>query len=746
MTIWEGEIKELDKLYESFKGFLPDIVKELEQLIKTRDPNVVMLYSRRCLEVIVTDLCECELKRPRKTEPLKGIIDKLNSEEKIPSHIISSMLSLNSMSVYGTHPKDFDPEQVKPVLNNLAIIIRWYIKYKDFKIVNKTSGEEEKCESKALNDSTKTSGKPKKRLILYLSGVFLVVVIIAFTVINFFGSGNRNRSKNFVKLEKTIAVLPFRNLSNDTTQAYFCDGFMEEILNNLQKVSEFTVRSRADQYRNTTKSVKTIGEEMNVNYLISGSIDKEGDNLIVWIKLIESSTDKLIWSNEYLREIKQVFSLRSEIAKMIASELKTALSPQEIIQIEKKSTENLEAYNYYLLGNDYSLKGYNVENFEIAANMFGKAIELDPDFALAYVKLSLCHLRLFWLNFDHTSERLAMSKEAIDKAFKLDPDLPDAHLALSSYYYMGFLNYSKAMEEVKIAEKLSKNNTEYFSNKANIYRRSGEWAIAKENYIKALELDPGSPITVYDFALTLYFMNEYQESEKYYNKTILLNPVFTEAIWQKTLMYLKWKGNTKQARETISEAFHFKENVNDPILIQCNVIFDLYDGHFQEAISYLSSKEIDIIEHHLFYNLKSLLYARVYNLMNNSEKAYAYFDSARIDLESKILKNPDDSRLYSALGIAYAGLGLKVKALEAGKKAVKLMPINKDALRGAYRAEDLARIYVMVGDYDAALDLIKQLLKTPSNLSVKLLLLDPTWKPLWNLPEFKELVKIYTQK
>ena len=142
MAIWSNELSELNKLYSSFRGGLPDIVREMEQLLRTEDANVVMLYSRRCLEVIITDLCESELKRPRKTEPLKGIIDKLNSEEKVPSHIITSMISLNSMANYGAHPKDFDPEQVKPVLNNLAIIIKWYLKYKDFKIVSKTEPTE----------------------------------------------------------------------------------------------------------------------------------------------------------------------------------------------------------------------------------------------------------------------------------------------------------------------------------------------------------------------------------------------------------------------------------------------------------------------------------------------------------------------------------------------------------------------------------------------------------------------------
>jgi uncharacterized protein (TIGR02145 family) len=177
MTDWSGEIKELDKLYVTFKGHLPDIVKEMEQLVRTDDPNVVMLYSRRCLEVIITDLCESELKRPRKTEPLKGIIDKLNSEEKVPSHIITSMMSLNSMANYGAHPKDFDPEQVKPVLNNLAIIIRWYLKYKDFQVVSKSEPKEEKPEYLSREESAKEAPRSKKKTSLLVAGIFLLIVL-----------------------------------------------------------------------------------------------------------------------------------------------------------------------------------------------------------------------------------------------------------------------------------------------------------------------------------------------------------------------------------------------------------------------------------------------------------------------------------------------------------------------------------------------------------------------------------------
>jgi uncharacterized protein (TIGR02145 family) len=187
MAFWEGEIKELGSLYDSFKGHLPDIVKELEQLIKTDDPNVVMLYSRRCLEVIVTDLCENELKRPRKTEPLKGIIDKLNAEEKVPSYIITSMIGLNSMANYGAHPKDFDPEQVKPVLNNLAIIIKWYLKYKDFKIVSKAGSEEKEQEfiKSYVRETGSAGSKPQKKGFFNTFRIVLLIILTMFLALIF---------------------------------------------------------------------------------------------------------------------------------------------------------------------------------------------------------------------------------------------------------------------------------------------------------------------------------------------------------------------------------------------------------------------------------------------------------------------------------------------------------------------------------------------------------------------------------
>ena len=592
-------------------------------------------------------------------------------------------------------------------------------------------------------EPSKLSGKPtvqsaKKHRLAIIAGIILVSVLIVSGY--YFSHGLLNSSK---PLEKSIALLPFRNLSNDSSQVYFCDGFMEEILNNLQRMNDLTVRSRTStyQYKNTVKTIKTIAEEMNVNYVIEGSVGREDNNLKIWVQLINAKTDQRLWAKDYTREMKQIFSLQSEIARDIAAELKTVLSPEENRLIDKQPTESLEAYNNYLHGNDYYWRSTEKLNLEIAAKMYENAIESDPEFALAYVRLSLCYLSLHWFHFDPGTDYLARGKVCIDAAFTIEPDLAEAHLALATYHYWGFLNYTQALEEIDIAQKNLRNNSECFSTRGNIYRRAGDWSLSVENYLKAYELDPGSPRIVNNLASTYFALGEYQEAGKYYSKVMLLNPTFIEAIWQRSLMYFKSEGNTIQARKRIAEAYQFNVSSSNPFLFELNVLMDIYDGNYQNALSLLSSNDIDIIDTQLYFNFKSLLYARVYSLINMPEKAREYFDSARITIELMIQKNPDDSRLISAAGIAYAGLGLKEQAVEYGKRAVKLMPVTKDASRGIYRAKDLACIYMMVGEYDAAMEQIKLVLSLPGPFSVKSLRLDPTWKQLWTLPEFEKLTK-----
>jgi TolB-like protein len=305
MAIWSAEIKELERLHESFKGQLPDLEKELERLVKADDENMILLYSRRCLEVIITDLCECELKRPRKTEPLKGIIDKLHKEEKVPSYIITSMHGLNDLSTYGTHPKDFVTEQIKPVLINLDIIIKWYSKNKGLGTSVKTKLAEEVREGTINNVVRKKSITiSTKKLAGLLSGSIAIFVTV-FAVL-FFAKVIEGKKQPDV-LEKSIAVLPFENDSPSDSNQYFINGLMDEILINLQKIKSFTKvlsRPSTEKYKGPDRpAIPEIAKRLGVNYLVGGSGQKYGNSYRLSVQLIEAKNNKNLWAHSYVKEI-----------------------------------------------------------------------------------------------------------------------------------------------------------------------------------------------------------------------------------------------------------------------------------------------------------------------------------------------------------------------------------------------------------------------------------------------------------
>jgi TolB-like protein/TPR repeat protein len=543
--------------------------------------------------------------------------------------------------------------------------------------------------------------------------------------------------------EKSIVVLPFENISPDPDQDYFSDGLTEEIITDLSHVSNLQVISRSSSmtFKGSNKKSTEIASEVNVKYVLEGSVRKVGNNMKITAQLIDGMNDTHLWAEKYSGTLDDIFDIQEKVAQSIVEALKLKLTPDELKLIDKKPTQSLEAYNYYLQGNKYYWRSEENQDYVTAIAMYEKAIELDSGFAMAYARLSICYSELYWFYYDRSPEQLIKSKKAVDAACKIDPELPEVQIALGFYYYEGFLDYPKALQHFEIACKQLQNNSECFFMKANIHRRAGNWNLAKENYLKALELDPGSPTIAFNTAETFYLLGEYSKSEKYYNKTSSLNPTFIDPYREKSIMYLKWKGRTDEARAAIGEASRYLGSSSFPLITELYILMDIYDGNYQKAFSCLSETKTDVFEDLEHFNLKSLLYAWLNNLTDRPEEAKTYFDSARIFLESRIVAYPDDSRLYSTLGIAYAGLGQTEKATEAGEKSIWLMPVGREAWRGVLRVEDLAKIYVMVGDYNKALKLLKQLLSLPGALSAGLLLLDPSWKPLWNMPEFKKITK-----
>ncbi len=524
---------------------------------------------------------------------------------------------------------------------------------------------------------------------------------------------------------------------------------MEELLNDLQKVESFTVRSRtsSDQYRGTKKSVTIIGHELNVNYLVEGSVGREGNDLKIWVQLIDTRADKHLWSNEYQREmtIEQIFFLQSEIAKAIASELKAVLKPDEIKKIEKRPTENLEAYNLYLQGNYYYWKSYNSQDWAEAIKLYGKAVEIDPQFALAYAKLGTCYLQQYWFYHNRGEDMLQKSKLLIDKAFSIDPSLSEAYLALGTYYYYGYLKYPEAIEQLEKAINEQPGNSEALYYLGCVYRRAGNMEMSRKYLVKACELDPKSARIIFNTGQTFDLMRNFEEALHYYNLTLTLNPDWTYPYRDISQLYLKIDGNTNRSRELLNNKDRRnKALLKDSLVVEELILVKIYDGYYEDALKELSQSGFNVFETQYYVRPKYLLYAEIYGLMNKHELEHAYYDSTRIVLEKRLIEFPQDQRLYSSLGVVYAGLGIEEKAIVTSEKAVRMLPVEKEAWKGVYLVENLAYTYVLLGKYSEALQQIDYLLSIPGPLSFKIIEMDPRWARLRNQPEFTKLLDKYS--
>jgi len=732
MQIWYAEIKELESLYTSLEGRSHELKKELERLVKADDENMVLLYSRRCLEVIISDLCECELKRPRGTEPLKGIIDKLNHEKKVPSNIIASMEGLNTLSTFGTHPKDFDPEQVKPVLNNLSIIIKWYLKYKDIQTISKTKPEEAKYESKKPMDKWEDIQKPKKKLILLLSGLLLVmaIVVVALFVFNVTG-GKQTR-----ELEKSIAILPFINDSPDEENVYFLNGVMEEILNNLQTFKDIRVISRTsiEQYRNTTKSIPEIAKELGVNYVVEGSGQKYGNTLSLSIQLIKAAAkENHLWAKSYeqeIKEVKDIFSIKRQIAQAIAVELKAVITPQEKDLIYQIPTDNPLAYDFYLKGKQFrsDLK------YNLAIEMYSKAIEQDPEFTLAYLaRASLYSVIYFvkggkytgiWQNFD------SLAKADLEKALILNPNSPEVKLEQANQLYRFDRDHDKALILLDEIKSQMPNNPEFFTLRGYILQRKGQWGESLAELQKSALLDPLDPGKLWELGSTLRLIRKYPEAMECYNKPDLLGLDF-DCSFEKFLTILLWKGDVNGALKMSDTTIANLSNTSD--LEYLNYYY--YSREYNKLIPNAQKREDE-----WKYHPKALVLAQIYFLKGNNPLSRQYADSAIAELIPKVKEFPQDERYYSALGFAYAYNGEKNKANENAQKAIQLKPLTLDSWQGQAMEMNLAKIYILTGEYDLAMDKIEFLLTIPGDISVPFLKINPMYDKLRNVPRFKNIL------
>jgi len=480
MAIWSAEIKELEKLYEYLKGQLPDLEKELERLIIADDENMILLYSRRCLEVLITDLCECELKRPRKTEPLKGIIDKLHKEEKVPSNIITSMDHLNSLSAYGAHPKDFDPEQIKPVLVNLDLIIRWYLKYKGFHTLSYPKSEEEKSERKPSIVSP---------------------------------------------LEKSIIVLPFENISPDPDQEYFSDGLTEEIITDLSHIHDLLVISRhsAMTFKGTKKKTKEIASEVDVLYVLEGSVRKAGNNLRITAQLIDVLTDTHLWAEKFGGTLDDVFDIQEKVAQSIVEALKIKLAPEEKQKILARPIDNFQVYDLHIKAQN-ALLASTEEGLKRALQYINKGLEIIGDNEILYADMGQIYMYYIEIGINKGESIFKKAEECAEKVFFLNPK------SANGYYIRGHLNRWKghikeSIKDYKQALSIDPNHFNATLFLSGIYSFSGKGDYARQIIQRLLKIDPLNPFSCMMAGAVEIFDGQFNQAIGFLRKAYELEPI-----------------------------------------------------------------------------------------------------------------------------------------------------------------------------------------------------------------------------
>jgi tetratricopeptide (TPR) repeat protein len=556
MQIWSAEIKELESLYTSIKGRFPELEKELEQLIKFDDANVILLYSRRCLEVIINDLCINELKRPRKTDPLKSIIDKLNHDEKVPEYIITSMHSLNDLATYGAHPKDFDPAQIKPALLNLDIIIKWYLKHKEF--IGEIRGK-------------KKPGIFKKTLRLsrnwLISGILLLSILI---IAGIFAYPKIFTVNSLEKLQSSgekivVAVMPFQNMTNDSTLNIWQDGIQNELITSLTSSEELKIRQVESvnsliqrkgliNYASITPSfASSISRKLEANVYVVGSLKKAGNTIRVNAQLNDSKTKETFKSFQIDGSSENILKISDSLSGLVRNSLIISKLKQQLPVYDQSRplTGSSEAYRYYLYGENARKN----RDFPTALNMYMQALAIDSNYTLAILKISVAYmnqglyeesrewglkaykrrdqvpLRLkILINKNHAFFYETPNEEVkcLRQLLEIDDIFPGTYYDIG-LAYMGAYQYDKAIPEFEKSLEIYKKFgckpwwVYNYSLLGESYHKTGQYKKEKKLYRQADKDFPNNPLIIYLKAILSLTEEDTTAANNYLNQYISLS-------------------------------------------------------------------------------------------------------------------------------------------------------------------------------------------------------------------------------
>src|SRR6266536_197036 len=548
--------------------------------------------------------------------------------------------------------------------------------------------------------------------------------------------------------EKSIAVLPFENLSDEKENAYFTDGVQDEILTGLARVADLKVISRTStmQYKKSGAelNLREIAKALGVAHVLAGSVQRAGDRVRVSAQLIDARTDTQLWGERYDRDVADVFAIESELAGKIIAQLKSKLSPQEKAAIEQKPTTDLVAHDLYIraktLLESAIFSTPLQESLLEAVRLLNQAIERDPGFALAYYQLAYAQ-DVIYFTIDHAPRQLAMADAAIQSLSRLRPNSGEAHLALAGHLYYGYLDYDRARQELNLAKETLPNDPLRFRMLGFIDRRQGRWAESIKNLERAAEFDPQNPAAgvLQQLANSYLCLRRYADAERVLDRAIAVSPKDSATRAFRAAIELRWHGDPHPLISTI-RAIIAEDSREAKNVAQLWLEVSLCERDFDGASRALAALPIAGCYDDTVPFPRAWCEGAVAQMRGDKAAARAAFTNARTETAKLVADQPDYAEALCVLGMVDAALGHKADAIREGRRAVELLPVTKDAIIGAQLVQNLALIYAWAGEKDLAFKQLAVATGIPNYLSYGELRLHPRWDPLRGDPRFEKIV------
>jgi TolB-like protein/Tfp pilus assembly protein PilF len=552
------------------------------------------------------------------------------------------------------------------------------------------------------------------------------------------------------KVDKSIAVLPFENLSDDKENAYFADGVQDDILTNLSKVGDLKVISRTSvmPYRGKTSNVREIGKALGVGAILEGSVRRSGNRVRVNVQLIDANTDEHLWANDYDRDLTDVFAIQTDLAQKIANELSAKLSPAEKALMAQKPTQNNEAYLAFVRAHDLWSSSYeDTEKLKQGEQMYQHAIDLDPKFALAYARFSQLES---WLvhSAEATPARRQKARDLAKRALELQPDLPEAHLAQGFVNYYVDNDFDAAAREFQIAQSGLPNESEVYLSLGAIQRRQGKWGESNASLEKAVSLNPKDVWTMQNLAINYEVQRDFDAANKVLDRALAVDPT-AFGCWEiRAKVALEQNGDLSVADNILAKADGMKltPEIQSKLATGRATLFLLrrqFDAAVQEAEK-IPDRTLSTYPGAVCGKYSVIGAAK--RGLNDQAGSREAFLKAKSDAEAMLKQNPGQANAIATLAEVQAWLGEKDAALAGIKQALEILPETKDAFGGAEITQMAAEIYAILGDTDNAITTLDGMLQKPGPITVQILKINPMWDPLRKDPRFQALLDKYGAK